>query len=269
MEYNEGEISDFEFRQIKHSKGGKIFGIKYAFSPKSTLKETVKSIFGYISGKRRISSSTFPDNEFINMEMITASTHTGTHMDAPFHFGSSSEGKAAWTIDQIPLQWCFGHGVLLDLTFKRPGELILAGDIDKALRKIDYSLKPFDIVLIRTGADRFWNTREYLMNYPGMGREATEYIVNYGVRVIGIDSYGFDRPFINMMNDYFCTLDNSYLFPAHFFGRDKSYCHIERLSNLDKIPFPHGFQLSCFPVRIKGAGAAWVRVVAIIDSDGF
>jgi len=227
--------------------------------------ETIKSIYGYISGKRRITSNVFPNCEFINMETITASTHTGTHMDAPFHFGSSSEGKPALTIDQIPLQWCFGHGVLLDLTFKKPGELILVEDIKKALTKIEYDLKHLDIVLIRTGADRYWNTRGYLVNYPGMSREATEYIVNHGVRVIGIDSYSFDRPFVNMINDYFRTGDNGCLFPAHFFGRDKSYCHIERLSNLDKIPIPYGFYLSCFPIRIKGAGAAWVRAVAIID----
>ena len=264
MEYNEGEISDFEFKQIGHAEGGNIFGKNFAFSRKLTLKATIKSIFGYISGKRRITSSTFPDNEFINMETITASTHTGTHLDAPLHFGPVSEGKAALSVDKIPLEWCFGHGILLDLTFKNPGEFIQVEDIQKALQKIDYRLKPFDIVLIRTGADRYWGTKEYLTNYPGMSREATEYIVSHGIKMIGIDSYSFDRPFINMMNDYFQTGDSRYLFPAHFFGRERSYCHIERLTNLDKIPIPYGFQLCCFPIRIKEAGAAWTRVVAII-----
>ncbi|MFD1909292.1 cyclase family protein [Paenibacillus rhizoplanae] len=97
------------------------------------------------------------------MEMITASTHTGTHFDAPLHFGSRSEGEPAASIDEVPLEWCFGDGVVLDFTHIPAGEAIEEQDIVQALERIGYTLKPLDIVLIRTGADRHWGT-------PGISR---------------------------------------------------------------------------------------------------
>jgi len=75
---------------------------------------------------------------------------------------------------------------------------------------------------------------------------------------------GFDRPFKYMIKDYLKTKDKRYLWPAHLVGREKEYCHIEKLVNLDKIPIPYGFKIACFPINIKGASAGWVRAVAII-----
>lgn len=264
MEKNNGEIAKFKMKQTKHKEGGDLFGRRQAFSRKETLKQTLLSIYHYLTGQRRITSKTFPDREFLNQEIITASTHTATHFDAPLHFGSESERKPAPSIDEIPVEWCFGDGVLLDMRFKEPGEFITSADIDHELRRIQYELKPLDIVIIWTGAEQYWGKKEYLYKYPGMSREATSYLIDRGIKIICIDSYGFDRPFKNMMYDYFTTLDNHYLFPAHFFGREKCYCHVERLMNLGLIPKPYGFKISCLPIKIKGAGASWSRVVAII-----
>ena len=52
---------------------------------------------------------------------------------------------------------------------------------------------------------------------------------------------------------------------SNFHGKDKEYCHIENLTNLDKIPEPFGFKVAVFPVKIEKAGGGWVRAVAIID----
>ena len=41
------------------------------------------------------------------------STHSGTHVDAPLHYGPSANGHTR-TIDEVPLEWCFGNGVRLD-----------------------------------------------------------------------------------------------------------------------------------------------------------
>lgn len=267
MERNDGEIAEFGFRQIGHREGGDVFGRNFALSRKPTLKATLLSAFRYFTGKQRISRKSFPQEEFLNLEIVTASTHTGTHFDAPLHFGSTSEGLQAPPVDHIPLEWCYGDGVVLDLTHKKAGEFILPEDLGEALDKIGYSLKPGDIVLLRTGADRHWGTKEYLTCYPGMSREATAYLTGKGIRLIGVDSYGLDRPFANMMGDYLRTKDNRVLFPAHFWGRDKLYCHMERLTNLDKLPAPFGFKIACFPVKLRGAGAAWVRAVAIVPQE--
>ena len=70
---------------------------------------------------------------------------------------------------------------------------------------------------------------------------------------------------MTMVNMYYKTKNQECLWPAHFYGREKEYCHIERLTNLDKIPVNHGFKVSCFPIKLKGLGAAWIRAVAIIE----
>jgi len=73
-------------------------------------------------------------------ETITLCSHSGSHMDAPWHYGPTSEGKPARTIDQIPLEWCCGEGVLLDFTHRKKGEVISRGDVIEALNKINYML---------------------------------------------------------------------------------------------------------------------------------
>jgi kynurenine formamidase len=53
------------------------------------------------------------------------------------------------------------------------------------------------------------------------------------------------------------------LWPAHFVGRKREYCQIERLANLGALPAPTGFTVHALPVRITGAGAGWTRAVAL------
>ena len=87
-----------------------------------------------------------------------------------------------------------------------------------------------------------------------MSREATKFLVESGVKIIGIDCYSLDRPFMAMVKQYYRTNDKKCLWPAHFYGREKEYCHIERLTNLDKIPMNYGFKFCCFPIKIKRNG---------------
>jgi kynurenine formamidase len=68
-----------------------------------------------------------------------------------------------------------------------------------------------------------------------------------------------------MAADYSETKNGRVVWPAHFAGITKEYCHIEKLANLDKIPKPHGFKVAVFPIKIKGASAGWARPVAIIE----
>ena len=248
-----------EITRWEHKRGGDRFGRIWAKS------HGIKGILNYVTGKERITHGSFKDGAFLALERVSATVHTGTHLDAPYHYGPLSEGKRAKQIEEIPLEWCYSDGIVLDLTHKNHRELITEEDIRKAIDKIEYEIKPFDIVLIHTGADKFWGTKKYFSQYVGMSREAVAYIVNFKVKVIGIDTFGFDRPTYTMIKDFLNTKDSSYLWPAHFYGREKEYCHIERLANLDQIPRPYGFKVACFPIKIKGAGAAWVRAVAIIE----
>ena len=200
------------------------------------------------------------------IEEIQAITHTGTHVDAPYHYGATSEGKPARRIDEVPLEWCFAPGVILDMRHKAAGEFITVDDLRQGLDKIEYVLKPLDIVLLQTGADARLGSPAYFAQ-PGLGREGTLFLVEQGVRVIGIDAYTLDRPFANMVADFQRTGDGRYIWPAHFAGLTREYCQIEKLANLDRIPRPHGFYVSCLPVKIHRASAGWCRAVALVPKE--
>jgi kynurenine formamidase len=197
------------------------------------------------------------------VEEVRGITHTGTHVDAPYHYGPLSEGKPARTIDQVPLEWCFAPGVVLDFRHKEAGALISVQDLEAALRSVDHQLRPLDIVLLHTGADKRLGTPDYFAQ-PGLGRDEVLWLVEQGVRVIGIDAYTLDRPFAAMVADYRRTGDGRFIWPAHFAGISREYCQIEKLANLDLIPQPRGFYVSCLPVKIAGASAGWCRAVALV-----
>jgi kynurenine formamidase len=199
------------------------------------------------------------------VEEVQAITHTGTHVDAPYHYGPISEGRPARTIDEVPLEWCFAPGVVLDVRHKAAGDFITVADLEQALQRIGHQLKPLDIVLLWTGADKRLDSPAYF-EQPGLGREGVLFLVEQGVRVIGIDAYTLDRPFKNMVADYRRTGDGRYIWPAHFAGISREYCQIEKLANLDQIPQPHGFFVSCLPVKVRAASAAWCRAVALVPA---
>ena len=219
---------------------------------------------GHFAQFADLDRSALPDGKFAATEIITLSTHSGTHLDAPWHYGPTSGGKPAKTIDKIPLEWCYGDGVVLDLSYKRRGEGITKEDIEQSLSKINYTLKPFDIVLIRTDSSKHFNEPGYENMQPGMTREATLWLINQGVKVMGIDAWGWDRPIDVMAAEHKSGIKGK-VFEAHFAGRGKEYCHIEKLANLDQIPEPYGFKVAVFPVKVENGSAGWTRAVAILE----
>jgi kynurenine formamidase len=200
------------------------------------------------------------------VEEVQAITHTGTHVDAPYHYGPLSEGRPARRIDEVPLEWCFAPGVRLDVRHKAAGEFITVEDLQAALDGVGHRLRPRDIVLLWTGADRRLGRPDYFAQ-PGLGREGVLWLVEQGVKVIGIDAYTLDRPFAAMAADYRRTGDGRFIWPAHFAGLEREYCQIEKLANLDQLPRPHGFHVSCLPVKISAASAAWCRAVALVPEE--
>lgn len=200
------------------------------------------------------------------VEFVKLTTHSGTHLDAPWHYHPTMDGDdtKALTIDEIPLEWCFSDGVMLDLSHKPDGYLVQAADLEEALNKAGHKIKPLDIVLVHTGASRAWGTPEYLVKGCGMGREATLWLLNQGVRITGTDAWSWDRPLPIIAAEFQKTKDPSIIWEGHFASIEKGYCHMEKLTNLDRLP-PTGFKVACFPVKIKSASAGWVRAVAIIE----
>jgi kynurenine formamidase len=202
------------------------------------------------------------------VEFLTLTTHSGTHLDAPYHYHPTMDkGSRALTIDEIPLEWCFSDGVLLDFRHKGDGERISSRDLEEELNRIHYEIKPMDIVLIQTGADAFWGTAEYLVKGPGMDRESTLFLTEKGVKVVGIDAWSWDRPLPFLAREFKEKGDPKVIWEAHFAGIEIGYCHMEKMANLSAIGKPTGFKVCCFPVKIKGASAGWCRPVAIVDEE--
>lgn len=265
IDENVPELFPVHIHRVGHGEGADIVGRKFIYKKTDGLFERLRKYALYLTGKRRIDRSSFPDGQFISHESVTASVHCGTHVDAPWHFGPTSEGGTAKAIAELPLDWLYGDGVVLDMTNAPHGSEITPAHMESALGIIGYSLKAGDIVLIRTGADRYFGKPDYFVKFPGLGASAVEWLVKQGVRTIGIDAVSLDRPFGIMVEEYYKTGDKTTLWPAHIAGRQSEYCHIERLANLDALPRPYGFKFACFPVKINNAGAAWARAVAIIE----
>jgi len=196
-------------------------------------------------------------------EIISINCHTGTHLDAPWHCNDISEGKPAKTIDQVPLEWCFGDGVWLDLSWKKPGEDITAEDIQKAVRNIGYTLKPMDIVLIKTGASAYYGQPECENMQPGMTREATLWLSEQGIRVVGIDANCWDRPPQMQLADLQKGLRKGKYMQGHRAAGEKGMCILEWITNLDLLPH-FGFTVYAFPIKVERGSAGWVRVVAFV-----
>lgn len=215
-------------------------------------------------GYEDVGPDDFPDGLGLAVERVHAIPHTGTHLDAPWHYGPESGGSRSKTIDEIPLEWCCGQAVILDFNWKEPETEITPDEVDDALAELDHDLSPGELVFIETGADKLWGTPEYTTDFPGMGAAATKYLVERGIKVIGTDAYGFDKPFRTMGKRFAASRNCDELWPAHFAGRDVEYCQIEKLANLDLLPRRTDVPVVTFPVKIENASAGWVRPVAFV-----
>jgi kynurenine formamidase len=188
-------------------------------------------------------------------------THNSTHVDAPYHYNSRIGGEPAQTIDELPLEWFFAPGFVIDATAKADGDPVTTADIAAQLDSSGHDLHPLDIVLVRTGRDAFYAQLDYMARGPGVTADATRWLYERGVRVMGIDAWGWDRP-LHMQAQEALERDEPGIFwAAH--QADLAYAQIERLAGLDALPAT-GFRVCCFPLRITGASAAPARVVAVL-----
>jgi kynurenine formamidase len=189
-------------------------------------------------------------------------THNSTHVDAPWHYNSTVGGERAQTIDELPLEWFHAPGVVLDFTERADGETIGTADVQRELERIGHALAPLDIVLVRTGREAFYAEPDYMIRGPGVTAGATRWLFEQGVRVMGIDAWGWDRPLNLQAQDALERGEPGIFWAAH--QVDLPYSQIERLFNLGALPST-GFVVSCFPLRLVGGSAAPARVVAILD----
>lgn len=225
-------------------------------------KQSASDVVAFFPGA---TTKDLPDGEGWAIEKIEASTHTGTHVDAPYHYASTmNRGERAITIDEVPLDWCFQNGVKLDFRGFEDGYVVTPDDIDAEFERIGYDVKPLDIVVINTAAGLRYGKDDYVSKGCGMGRDATLHLLRKGIRVTGTDAWSWDAPFVYTAEKFAVDEDPSVIWEGHKVGREIGYCHIEKLHNLESLP-PFGFKIACFPVKIDAASAGWTRAVAIMD----
>jgi kynurenine formamidase len=190
--------------------------------------------------------------------------HSTTHIDAPWHYSPTTNGEKSKTIDEIPLDWCYGEGIVIDMKHKADFDPITIADIETFLSENQLTINPNMIVLIKTGRDQFNGTKNFHEIGTGMSAAATEWLIDKGIKVMGIDSWGWDLPLQHLMKKAKETNNSELFWEAHLVGSKKEYCHMEQLVNLDALPYT-GFKIAVFPLKIVGASAAPARVVAMME----
>lgn len=211
-----------------------------------------------------------PNGEYAAIERVKISTHNGTHLDAPYHYFSRMNerlvpgGEASWRIDEVPLDWCFQPGVKLDFRDKPDGYVCTPDDVKHELDRIGHTLKPLEIVLVNTAAAARYGQDDYIDSGCGMGRAATLWMLEQGVRLVGTDAWSWDAPFSHTRRRVAETGDAGLIWEGHRAGREIGYSHLEKLANLEALP-SSGFTVACFPVKVHRGSAGWTRAVAIIE----
>lgn len=192
-------------------------------------------------------------------ERITAITHSGTHVDAPFHYAPECRGEQSRTIDVMPLEWFIGSALCIDVSRGQdavtPAE---AAEFEKA-RGIQIA---HEIVLFHTGAAVAYGTASYGDAGRPLAPQLVAMLCERGVRVIGTDAWSIDPPLAKMRANA-VTEGGKGVWQAHYVGRHHEFCIVEKLTHLDRLP-PSGFIVVCFPVKVAKGSAGWTRAVAIL-----
>lgn len=197
-------------------------------------------------------------------ERLSAVTHTGTHMDAPWHYGPLTGGVPSRTIDEIPLEWCLARGVCWTLE-PGVGELPVGLEVLRSFERRCGYLAAGTAVLFHTGAQDVYGRPDYPRAGRPLAPELVEALLGRGIRVIGTDAWSID-PSIEEMRRIAALEGGESVWRAHRVGRRRELCILERLGQLDRLP-EHGFWLACFPIKLHRGSAAWVRPVALLPID--
>lgn len=197
---------------------------------------------------------------------VRASTRAGTHLEAPFRFGPECAGRAARTVDRVPLDWCFGRALVLDVSDGPRAIAIERSELVEALEGAGQSLRAGDIVLLRTGAEEhFDGDPAFPESGRGLSPAGLEYLVERGVRIIGTDAESLDRPLEWMLADARSGRRDA-LFPVHRAARRLEHCQVLKLAGLAGLGQTETW-VSVAPIKVESAGSGWCRAVAFVTGD--
>ncbi len=170
------------------------------------------------------------DGESVNVGAIRTSVHTGTHVDAPFHFDMHARG-----VDQLGLEAFVGPARVVDVVGIDPVTPRSLAGLESA---------PTPRLLLRTGA---WpDHSRFPERLPSLHPELPSYLAAHGVVLLGVDMPSVD------------ALDSGDL-PVHHALNEAGIQILESLS-LHRVP-EGDYELIALPLRLVGADGSPVRAI--------
>lgn len=189
--------------------------------------------------KPNIHAATTIENEGYHTSFLHLGSHTGTHVDAPFHF--REEGK---TIENIELSRFVGEGVVIKVTDKSPGQAITLEDIAPYTNEINKDT----VVLFHTGWSKYIENELYY-EHPYVEIQAVEELLQLGVRTFFIDALNIDPP-------------SGEHFSAHSAITKMNGIIGENFTNFEQITFKRPL-IVALPLKIAGGDGSPIRAIAI------
>jgi kynurenine formamidase len=184
---------------------------------------------------------------------FTMCDHTSSHVDAINHIVNEPGARA---VDGLPFEWVMMPGVWFDFAYKEPNSYITKADVDQALQKTGVTIQPQSIVLYHTGWYKKWGQRfEYVKNYPGVDREAIEYLNDLGAVAVGADAPSIDS---------YYEVATVKVQPGHLVCREREILNLENMANIDLIP-KHAFWYVGLPLKLRNATGSPIRAVALTE----
>ncbi len=179
--------------------------------------------------------------------------HTSTHVDAINHIVPEPGARA---IDELPLEWFIVPGVWFDFSYLPPNAYITRRDVEQAIEKTGVTIRPNSVVLNYTGWYRKWGQPyDYIKDYPGVDREAMEFLADRGVINVGADAPSIDSH---------AEVARIKVQPGHIVCRERRIMNMENMANIDLIP-KHEFWFIGLPLKLHNATGSPIRAVALTE----
>lgn len=180
--------------------------------------------------------------------------HVSTHVDAIFHFNPT---RPDLTVDTIPLSTMITPAAWVDLSFVEPRTDISLDQLKSALDASSVTVEAGSTLLYHTGVERFWksDTKRFLTEYPGMGREASHWLLDQGIVNLCTDAISTDSP-------------ANTRYPNHQAHGERLVVHTELIANMTRIPVHQGFWFMMVPLRFKGMTGSPIRPLALWEDAG-
>jgi kynurenine formamidase len=204
-----------------------------------TISESIPSFPG--SPKPQFISWSNLKEDGYNLELLFLNSHTGTHLDAPYHFV-----KNGLKINQIPLDRLIGKAILIKIK-KTKNNAITKSDII-LFEKKNGKIPNKSSIFFFTGWQKNLQKKNYFTENPGLDISAAKYIASKKINLVGIDSPSID-------------LGNDESFNVHHIFSKSNILIVENLTNLKKISSKE-FNFTILPLKLKDTTGSPVRAIA-------